>query len=67
MHKKKLPGISVPQGLLIIGRSTLLTIDQRKKLDYFNLNNTRIKIYTYDDILINAKRLYKNLICSYQD
>lgn len=65
--QKKLPGISVPQGLLIIGRSTLLTVDQRKKLDYFNLNNTRIKIYTYDDILINAKRLYKNLICSYQD
>ncbi len=44
----KLPNISAPNGILIIGRSTLLTVAQRTKLDYFNSNNTRIKPYTYD-------------------
>ena len=65
--QKKLPNISAPNGILIMGRSTLLTADQRKKLEYFNLNSARIKIYTYDDILINAKRLYQNLIYSHSN
>ena len=62
--QKKLPNVSAPTGLLIMGRSTLLTADQRKKLEYFNSNSARIKIYTYDDILINARQLYQNLIYS---
>lgn len=65
--QKKLPNISAPNGLLIMGRSTLLTADQRKKLEYFNSNSARIKIYTYDDILINARRLYQNLIHSHSN
>jgi len=60
----KLPNISAPNGVLIMGRSTFLTIAQRKKLEYFNSNSTRIKIYTYDDILQNATCLYRNLIYS---
>ena len=63
----KLPNISAPDGILIIGRSKSLTVDQKKKLEYFNSNSTLIKIYTYDDILINAIRLYQNLICSRND
>lgn len=62
--QRKLPNISAPNGVLIMGRSTLLTIDQKKKLEYFNLNSARIKVYTYDDILLNATHLYHNLIHS---
>lgn len=62
--QKKLPNISTPNGVLIMGRNTLLTAEQQKKLEYFNSNSPRIKIYTYDDILENATRLYQNLVHS---
>lgn len=60
--KKKLPEIVMPNGMLIIGRSITLTESQRKKLDYFNSTNQRIIVYTYDDILSNATRLYKSIV-----
>lgn len=60
--QKKLPGVVVPNGMLIIGRSTILTEPQRRKLDYFNSTNQRIIVYTYDDILSNANRLYRNMV-----
>lgn len=65
--QKKLPNISLPTGLLVIGQSTKLTLEQKKKLEYFNLTNTRIKVITYDDVLLNAQRLYKNIISSYNE
>lgn len=59
--QKKLPGISCPTGLLIMGRSNDLNERELKKLRYFNANSTRIKVLTYDDLLKNAEKLYQNL------
>ena len=61
----KLPNICLPSGLLVIGQSSALNPDQKKKLEYFNTLNTRIKVITYDEVLLNAQRLYKNIISSY--
>lgn len=63
--QKKLPNISAPNGVLIIGRSASMNDFQKRKLEYFNSNSSRIKICTYDDILANARRLYQNLIYSH--
>lgn len=62
--QKKLPNISAPTGILIMGRRTSLTAEQKRKLEYFNLNSPRVKIYTYDDVLENATCLYENLVHS---
>lgn len=62
--QKKLPNIASPRGMLIIGRSVGLTATQKNKLNYFNLNSQRIQVYTYDDILLNARRLYQNIVGS---
>lgn len=59
----KLPGISSPTGVLIIGRSESLNSIQRAKLKRFNTTmNGRIKVFTYDDVLRNASILYHNII-----
>lgn len=59
--QKKMPGIVSPNGILIIGRNVELNDKQKLKIRYFNKNSTRIKVYTYDDILENANKLYLNL------
>ncbi|WP_454708908.1 Shedu anti-phage system protein SduA domain-containing protein [Delftia acidovorans] len=51
-----LKGAYVPEGLVVIGRSTQLTIDQKETL--FNINSNRlVKIVTYDDLLERLNRL----------
>lgn len=51
-----LKGKYVPEGLVVIGRSTELSVDQKETL--FNINANRIvKIVTYDDLLERLNRL----------
>lgn len=51
-----LKGAYVPEGLVVIGRSTQLTIEQKETL--FNINSNRlVKIITYDDLLERLNRL----------
>lgn len=59
--QKKMPNILSPNGILIMGRSIDLNEKQRLKIRCFNKNSTRIKVYTYDDILENANKLFLNL------
>jgi hypothetical protein len=60
--QKKLPAISSPFGLLVIGRRRDLTAHQRSKLARFNINNRgRVVALCYDDLLDAGWRLYKNL------
>lgn len=60
--QKHLPGISSPQGILVIGLKHSLSDQQNKKLKKFVNNSNNIKIYTYDDLFSRAKNLYNNLI-----
>lgn len=51
-----LKGEYLPAGLVVIGRSTQLTIEQKETL--FNINSNRlVKIVTYDDLLERLNRL----------
>ena len=59
--EKKLPGISSPQGLLIMGRRKNMPDESQKKLQRFNKNSNSVKVLTYDDVIANANSLYKNI------
>lgn len=59
--RSKLPEISSPVGLLVMGRRSELTIDNLKKLSYYNLNSSKIEVVTFDDLLVRTKNLYKNI------
>ena len=59
--EKKLPGISSPQGLLIMGRRDNIPDKLQKKLQRFNKNSNSVKVLTYDDIIEKANSLYKNI------
>jgi len=56
-----MPGISSPRGLLIIGRSSDLTEDQKQKLERFNANSMRVDVRTFDQVAFEARRLYENI------
>lgn len=62
---KKLPNISSPKGLLIIGTNKDLTPLRKRKLKRFSEALHNINILTYEDILDNARALYSNMIKSY--
>jgi hypothetical protein len=59
--ERKLPGITAPRGLLIMGRTKDLKPDMLRKLRIFNKNSNNIEILTYDDVVSRADSLYKNL------
>jgi hypothetical protein len=59
--QKKLPGISSPNGLLVIGMRTDFTEDQKRKLSRFNRNSSSVVVKTFDDLLSEAKTLNRNL------
>ncbi len=59
--ERKLPGISSPKGLLIMGRSIGMSDIQVRKLRRFNRNSNSIIVLTYDDIITKAKSLYSNI------
>jgi hypothetical protein len=60
--QKHMPNIISPQGLLIIGQKDGLSELQLGKLRRFNINNQgKLRVQTFDSILEDAIRLYKNL------
>lgn len=58
----KLPGIKSPKGLLIMGRRTSMSEEQKLKLKMYNKNSHNIEVLTFDDLLLNSERLLKNLL-----
>ena len=59
--RTKLPNITSPKGLLIMGRNNDLTEEMRRKLRRFNHNSNSIEVLTYDDLLSRAMSLYSNI------
>lgn len=58
-----LAGISAnPNGLIVIGRSKTLTDDNRRLLSTMENESPKIKIMTYDDLLLKTKSLVENLL-----
>ena len=60
--QKKLPGISSPSGMLVIGVRTNLNKEQEDKLRRFNKNSNSIEVVTFDDLLAKARTLQANII-----
>jgi hypothetical protein len=58
-----LPGISAnPRGLVVIGRSHMLSEKNRRKLTSVENESPKTKIMTYDDVFDNAKAIVENLL-----
>jgi hypothetical protein len=56
------PGIHSPRGVVVIGRNSDLTASQLRLLKSLNDNlHPRIHIKTYDDVLVNARNIIRNL------
>ena len=55
-------GISTnPRSMIVIGRSHILSDENRRKIATLENENPKVKIYTYDDVLINTKAVIENL------
>lgn len=60
--QKKYPGILSPEGVVVIGRSRNFNHKEKNSLKRRNINmRGRIKIITYDDLLINARYFIKSI------
>lgn len=57
-----MPGISSPHGLVVIGRRTDMTEENKVKLHRFSINCPAIDIVTFDDLLRNATNLYEAIL-----
>ena len=57
-----MPGVSSPRGLLVIGRRTGLSKENKAKLHRFSINCVSIDIVTFDDLLQNATILYESIL-----
>lgn len=58
-----LPGISaMPRGLIVIGRSSSLNEENKRKLISIENASPKTKIMTYDDIFENTKAIIENLL-----
>lgn len=56
LTQKKYPGISSPEGLIIIGKSHSLNENEIRSLKRRNINTRgRLKIITYDELIINSR------------
>ncbi len=61
-HLHGFPGIHFPKGIIIIGRDKDMTTEQIRFLKCLNDNlYPRIIIFTYDNIISNARNIIKNL------
>ena len=58
----RLPEISEPHGLVVMGRRTFFSQRQQRKFARFNSNSRRITVLTYDDLVTKGERLYANLL-----
>jgi len=57
-----LTGISVnPDSLVVIGRTSGITEENRRKLATIQNQNPKLRILTYDDVIQNAKAVAENL------
>jgi len=62
------PAIHSPRGVVVIGRNADLTPLQLRLLKALNDNlHPRIRIDTYDDVLMNARNIIRNLTAKYDD
>lgn len=59
--RSRMPGISSPRGLLIMGRKTNLSSAQLSKLKRYVINSQSIEVLTYDDVIERAENLYNNI------
>ena len=58
-----LPGISAnPRGLIVIGRSSSLSSENRRRLVSIENESPKTRIMTYDDVFDNAKAIVENLL-----
>lgn len=58
-----LVGISTnPNGLLVIGRSHSLLPQNRRKLQTMLNESPKLRVMTYDDVYVNAKAVFENLL-----
>lgn len=56
-------GISTnPRALVVIGRSSTLTDENRRKLTAMELDRPKLKIMTYDDLLASARATFENVL-----
>lgn len=51
-----------PSGLLVIGRSSSLSPQDRRKLQAMGADSPKLRIMTYDDVYENAKAVLENLL-----
>ena len=62
-HELGLVNISSnPNGLIVIGRSQSLSVEDRRKLTTIENDSPKLKIMTYDDVYENAKAVIENLL-----
>lgn len=52
---------SNPRGLIVIGRSSSLTSENRRKLRAMESEHPKLRLMTYDDVYDNAKAMFENL------
>ena len=58
-----LDGISSnPKCLIVIGRTAELTDANRRKLGAIENEGPRLKVLTYDDVMVNAKAVLENIL-----
>ena len=56
-------GISAsPRGLVVIGRSTGLTDDNRRKIATIQERQPRLRIMTYDGVIANARAVFEKIL-----
>jgi hypothetical protein len=58
---------SNPDGLVVIGRSSSLSPENRRKLQAMMSNSSKLRIMTYDDVYENAKAVLENFLGSIED
>jgi len=59
--RTKLPMIESPQGLLIIGRRSGLTEEQKSKLRRWQTNSNMVEVLTFDDLVERGRLLLQSL------
>jgi hypothetical protein len=56
-------GISAtPRALVVIGRTAILSDDNRRKIVTMQERQPRLQILTYDDIIANARAVFQRLL-----
>lgn len=59
----KLDGITTnPHGLVVIGRSSLLSPENRRKLQTMANESPKLRVMTYDDVYDSAKAVLENML-----